>query len=176
MIARHGLCVMSCSWHWLFYFGELEKKRQVFSNKTHWIYYSRSFFYQSLWVNLQLHLHVRKQTEIAIHKKLTTTKVGSILVLVSVALLRGPLTHVKHMISKERLPFSVSYVGSMVLTLYAALGVSLNRITTGKQNSWSIIASCFDINSFVCSHSSDCFDMVSIELKLDRKWKLTVGI
>lgn len=51
--------------------------------------------------------------------------VGSILILVSVALLRGPLSHIKHMISMERLPFTVSYVGSMILTLYAALGVSV---------------------------------------------------
>jgi hypothetical protein len=49
--------------------------------------------------------------------------VGSILVLVSVALLRGPLSHLKHMISKERLPFTISYLGSMFLTLYAAIGV-----------------------------------------------------
>lgn len=51
-------------------------------------------------------------------------KVGSVLILVSVALLRGPWSHIKHMMSTERLPFTASYVGSMVLTLYAALGVS----------------------------------------------------
>ena len=50
--------------------------------------------------------------------------VGSILILVSVALLRGPWSHLKHMMSRERLPFTVSYVGSMALTLYAAIGVS----------------------------------------------------
>lgn len=49
---------------------------------------------------------------------------GSILVLVSVALLRGPLSHMQHMLTKERIPFTVSYLGSMALTLYAALGVS----------------------------------------------------
>ncbi|CEP09433.1 hypothetical protein [Parasitella parasitica] len=55
--------------------------------------------------------------------------VGSILILVSVALLRGPLSHIKHMLSKERLPFTVSYVGSMILTLYAALGLRVLILT-----------------------------------------------
>ncbi|CAO3592612.1 unnamed protein product [Absidia cylindrospora] len=51
-----------------------------------------------------------------------TFTLGSILLLVSVAMLRGPMAHIKHMISKERLPFTISYVGSMALTLYASLG------------------------------------------------------
>lgn len=51
--------------------------------------------------------------------------VGSILMLLSVALLRGPWAHVKHMMSIERLPFTVAYIGTMVLTLYFSLGVSL---------------------------------------------------
>ncbi|KAG1523777.1 hypothetical protein G6F52_004745 [Rhizopus delemar] len=51
-----------------------------------------------------------------------TFTLGSVLILVSVALLRGPWSHIKHMMSTERLPFTASYVGSMVLTLYAALG------------------------------------------------------
>ncbi|KAI8378687.1 Got1/Sft2-like family-domain-containing protein [Choanephora cucurbitarum] len=52
-----------------------------------------------------------------------TFTLGSILILVSVALLRGPWSHLKHMMSRERLPFTVSYVGSMALTLYAAIGI-----------------------------------------------------
>jgi hypothetical protein len=54
--------------------------------------------------------------------------VGSILVLVSVGFLRGPTAHMKHMMSKKRLPFTLSYVGSMVLTLYAALGVNIHEL------------------------------------------------
>ncbi|CEI89614.1 hypothetical protein G6F70_006337 [Rhizopus microsporus] len=50
-----------------------------------------------------------------------TFTLGSVLILVSVALLRGPWAHIKHMISMERLPFTVSYLGSVALTLYAAL-------------------------------------------------------
>lgn len=54
---------------------------------------------------------------------------GSILVLVSVALLRGPLSHLKHMMSKERLPFTICYCGSMILTLYAAIGLRQTILT-----------------------------------------------
>ncbi|KAI8136890.1 Got1/Sft2-like family-domain-containing protein [Fennellomyces sp. T-0311] len=51
-----------------------------------------------------------------------TFTLGSILVLVSIALLRGPMTHIRHMLSMERLPFSLSYLGTMALTLYFSIG------------------------------------------------------
>ncbi|KAG2178450.1 hypothetical protein INT44_001602 [Umbelopsis vinacea] len=51
-----------------------------------------------------------------------TFTLGSILMLLSVALLRGPWAHVKHMMSVERLPFTAAYVGTMALTLYFSLG------------------------------------------------------
>ncbi|KAI0270639.1 SFT2-domain-containing protein [Gloeopeniophorella convolvens] len=47
---------------------------------------------------------------------------GSLLVMFGFAVLIGPLNHIKHLISKERLPFSVAYLGSLGLTLYFALG------------------------------------------------------
>lgn len=53
--------------------------------------------------------------------------VGSILVLTSIAMLRGPWSHMKHMISMERLPFTGTYVGSMVLTLWSSLIVKNNE-------------------------------------------------
>lgn len=40
------------------------------------------------------------------------------------SVLIGPLNHVKHLVSKERLPFSLVYFGSLGLTLYSSLGVS----------------------------------------------------
>lgn len=49
--------------------------------------------------------------------------VGSILILVSVAMLRGPMQHLRHMMSVERLPFTLTYLGTMALTLYFSLGV-----------------------------------------------------
>ena len=46
---------------------------------------------------------------------------GSILAMASFAVLRGPLDQLKHMFSRSRLPFTSTYIGSMALTLYAAL-------------------------------------------------------
>jgi hypothetical protein len=39
------------------------------------------------------------------------------------SVLIGPLNHLKHLISKERLPFSVAYLVSLGLTIYFAVGV-----------------------------------------------------
>ncbi|KAL1507200.1 hypothetical protein AB1Y20_008050 [Prymnesium parvum] len=46
---------------------------------------------------------------------------GSMLNMASFAVLRGPVEQLKHMFSVQRLPFTSTYVGSMILTLYAAL-------------------------------------------------------
>ncbi|KAG6331820.1 hypothetical protein ID866_7265, partial [Astraeus odoratus] len=48
--------------------------------------------------------------------------VGSLLVMVGFSVLIGPVNHVKHLLSKERLPFSVVYLTSLALTLYFSLG------------------------------------------------------
>ena len=37
------------------------------------------------------------------------------------AVLRGPVEQLRHMFSMQRLPFTSTYLGSMALTLYAAL-------------------------------------------------------
>lgn len=44
------------------------------------------------------------------------------------SVLIGPLNHIKHLVSKERLPFSLTYLASLGLTLYFALGVSFTRL------------------------------------------------
>ncbi len=41
----------------------------------------------------------------------------------SFSVLIGPLNHIKHLISRERLPFSFAYLTSLGLTLYFSLGV-----------------------------------------------------
>lgn len=46
---------------------------------------------------------------------------GSLLSMASFAVLRGPYEQLKHMFSMQRLPFTSAYLGSMALTLYAAL-------------------------------------------------------
>ncbi|KAF4611848.1 hypothetical protein D9613_003774 [Agrocybe pediades] len=48
---------------------------------------------------------------------------GSILVMFGFSVLIGPINHIKHLISKDRLPFSLVYFGSLGLTLYFALGL-----------------------------------------------------
>jgi uncharacterized membrane protein len=40
----------------------------------------------------------------------------------SFAVLQGPLAHLKHITSAERLPFTGAYLGSLALTLYFAIG------------------------------------------------------
>ncbi|KAF8878282.1 ER-to-golgi vesicle protein transport Sft2 [Gymnopilus junonius] len=47
---------------------------------------------------------------------------GSILVMFGFAVLIGPINHLKHLVSRERLPFSAVYFGSLGLTLYFSLG------------------------------------------------------
>ncbi|KAN0080012.1 Got1/Sft2-like family domain containing protein [Tylopilus felleus] len=47
---------------------------------------------------------------------------GSLLVMVAFSVLVGPINHIKHLVSKERLPFSAVYFSSLALTLYFALG------------------------------------------------------
>ncbi|OSX57971.1 hypothetical protein POSPLADRAFT_1155114 [Postia placenta MAD-698-R-SB12] len=47
---------------------------------------------------------------------------GSLLVMFGFSVLIGPLNHLKHIVSKERLPFSIAYLASLGLTLYFALG------------------------------------------------------
>lgn len=58
----------------------------------------------------------------------TRWSVGSLLFLLSWAVLMGPLVYAKHLISGSRLPFTAAYFGSIALTLYFAIGVSLATI------------------------------------------------
>ena len=49
--------------------------------------------------------------------------VGSLLFLLSWAVLMGPLTYMRHLVSGPRLPFTAAYFGSITMTLYFAIGV-----------------------------------------------------
>ncbi|WVR08941.1 hypothetical protein IAU60_006000 [Kwoniella sp. DSM 27419] len=53
---------------------------------------------------------------------------GSLLFMLGFAILHGPWNHLKHILSTERLPFSLAYFGSLALTLFFAIGV---RTTIG---------------------------------------------
>lgn len=45
------------------------------------------------------------------------------------AILQGPVAHLKHIFTAERLPFTGAYFGSLAATLYFAVGVSAASIT-----------------------------------------------
>ncbi|KAI0337666.1 SFT2-domain-containing protein [Trametopsis cervina] len=47
---------------------------------------------------------------------------GSLLVMFGFAVLVGPINHVKHLFSRERIPFSIAYLSSLGLTMYFSLG------------------------------------------------------
>ncbi|OGE47742.1 hypothetical protein PENARI_c037G01499 [Penicillium arizonense] len=49
--------------------------------------------------------------------------VGSVLFLLSWAVLMGPWSYAKHLVSGSRLPFTAAYFGSIALTLYFAIGL-----------------------------------------------------
>lgn len=55
---------------------------------------------------------------------------GSLFTMGSFSLLWGPVNHVKHLFSKERLPFTIVYLTTLVGTLYFALGLRSTLFTT----------------------------------------------
>lgn len=55
----------------------------------------------------------------------TRWSLGSALFLASWAAIMGPWTYCQHLISTPRLPFTAAYFGSIGLTLYFSLGVSV---------------------------------------------------
>ena len=59
------------------------------------------------------------------HASISRWSVGSVLFLSSWAVLMGPLQYAQHLISGSRLPFTAAYFGSIFLTIYFAVGVSL---------------------------------------------------
>jgi len=52
--------------------------------------------------------------------------VGSMLFLASWAFLMGPYQYAVHLMSGPRLPFTAAYFGSIVMTIYFAVGVRID--------------------------------------------------
>lgn len=50
----------------------------------------------------------------------------------SFAAVMGPLAYVQHLLSGPRLPFTAAYFGSIALTLYFSIGVSMTPICYGS--------------------------------------------
>ncbi|KAF7373368.1 Protein transport protein SFT2 [Mycena sanguinolenta] len=48
---------------------------------------------------------------------------GSLLVMFGFSVLIGPMNHIRHLVTSERLPFTLVYFSSLGLTLYFALGL-----------------------------------------------------
>ncbi|PLN76380.1 SFT2-domain-containing protein [Aspergillus taichungensis] len=55
--------------------------------------------------------------------------VGSLLFLLSWAVLMGPLVYAKHLVSGSRLPFTAAYFGSIAMTLFFAIGLHSTFLT-----------------------------------------------
>jgi hypothetical protein len=56
--------------------------------------------------------------------RLYSWSVGSLMFLSSWAVLMGPMQYAMHLISGPRLPFTAAYFGSIIMTIYFAVGVS----------------------------------------------------
>lgn len=69
----------------------------------------------------------------------TLWSVASVLFLSSWAVMMGPMVYARHLMSAERLPFSLAYFGSIALTLFFALKL---------HNPWLTLPSC--IVQLVC--------------------------
>jgi len=64
----------------------------------------------------------------------------------------GPMTYAQHLISTPRLPFTAAYFGSIALTLYFSLGVSIPSIP--RTSPYSFINK--SRVAWECSPYSDC--------------------
>ncbi|KAH9395051.1 hypothetical protein TYRP_005120 [Tyrophagus putrescentiae] len=54
---------------------------------------------------------------------------GSAFIVLSFAILFGPVSHLKHQFSRERLPFTLAYFGSLIATLYFAMELQSTILT-----------------------------------------------
>lgn len=54
---------------------------------------------------------------------------GSLLFIISFGVLQGPLNYALHLISPARLPFSIAYFGSIILTLVFSIGMKSTILT-----------------------------------------------
>lgn len=55
---------------------------------------------------------------------------GSLFLMGSFSLLWGPWEHAKHIFSRDRLPFTAAYLGTLIATLYSALSIQSTILTT----------------------------------------------
>ena len=70
------------------------------------------------------------------------------------SVLIGPLNHIKHLVTKERLPFTFAYFGSLAVTLYFSLGVRVACITL----LWFILNAALHIGTLLYWFSDRCYN------------------
>lgn len=54
---------------------------------------------------------------------------GSLLFVISFGVLQGPLSYIMHLLSPQRLPFTITYFGSIIATLVFSLGMKSTILT-----------------------------------------------
>lgn len=81
----------------------------------------------------------------------------------SFSFLWGPWSHAKHLFSRDRLPFTLSYLASLTGTLYCAISVGPIPLLFVYLPDFSA-ASKYHLNVHICNHSSNCTPMVPYEL------------
>jgi hypothetical protein len=73
---------------------------------------------------------------------------GSLFTLGSFSFIWGPCNHIKHLFSKERLPFTSVYLGTLFSTLYFAIGLQ-NYILTSVAAVGQVIALLWFVISYI---------------------------
>ena len=77
---------------------------------------------------------------------------GSVFFLSSFSMLWGPTNHLKHLISAERLPFSLTYLTSLVGTIYYSVWVRIyiywQDVTSNRWEWWLSIHRFFSLKKF----------------------------
>lgn len=89
---------------------------------------------------------------------------GSMLFLASWAAMMGPWTYMNHLISAPRLPFTATYFGSIALTLYFSLGVSVyidKPFPPSSNNLILCVASKQAVDLDLGDYSNNLLDLVS---------------
>lgn len=89
---------------------------------------------------------------------------GSLLFISSFGAVMGPRTYVQHLTSGSRLPFTAAYFGSIALTIYFSVGVSIGLLSV--RMSWSLMmsASKHCLNPGICTHTDCMSSMVPGQL------------
>ena len=91
----------------------------------HKIFFAHLYNYVSLMIFRYIPVIVLKARKFALMFSL-----GSLFTMGSFSFLWGPCNHLQHLFSKDRLPFTSVYLGTLTATLYFALGLQSYMLTS----------------------------------------------